>query len=200
MTLRVVGAGLPRTGTSSLRRAWEVLLPGACCHMSAIPGHPFDLGAGWDAALHDRPVDWDELLSPWVATADWPASMFWREALATNPDAVVVLSTRESPDVWWESLEATVLPVARMAQAPGWTEGRHLLDLLERFAGAGWDDRERLQTAYARHNETVRAEVPADRLVAWEAGDGWGPLCAALDLPVPDEEFPWTNRREDWRA
>ncbi len=46
MTLQVVGAGLPRTGTSSLREALERLLAGRCCHMSAIPGHPFDLGAG----------------------------------------------------------------------------------------------------------------------------------------------------------
>jgi Sulfotransferase domain len=48
MNLRVVGAGLPRTGTQSLRTALEYLLGGQCYHMSVIPGHPFDLGAGWD--------------------------------------------------------------------------------------------------------------------------------------------------------
>jgi hypothetical protein len=51
MALRVVGAGLPRTGTSSLRRALEHLLGGKCCHMSALPGHPFNLGVGWGSAL-----------------------------------------------------------------------------------------------------------------------------------------------------
>ena len=34
------------TGTSSLRQALEQLLGGPCCHMSALPGHPFDLGEG----------------------------------------------------------------------------------------------------------------------------------------------------------
>ncbi len=51
MSLRVVGAGLPRTGTSSLRKALEHHLGGRCHHMSAIPSHPFDLGEGWDKAL-----------------------------------------------------------------------------------------------------------------------------------------------------
>lgn len=46
MGLRIVGAGLPRTGTSSLRLALEQLLGGRCYHMSVIPGHPFDLGRG----------------------------------------------------------------------------------------------------------------------------------------------------------
>ena len=196
MTLRVVGAGLPRTGTSSLRRAWEQLLPGACCHMSALPRHPFDLGPGWDAALHDRPVDWDDLLSSWTASADWPASMFWREALATSPDAIVVLSVRDSAQTWWDSMTSTVLHVMEgdTPDAPN-----HLRDLLERFAGPRWLDMATMTAAYESHNDAVRREVPPDQLLVWEAGDGWAPLAAAVGAAVPDEPFPWTNRREDWR-
>jgi Sulfotransferase domain len=198
VTLRVVGAGLPRTGTSSLRTAWERLLPGACCHMSALDGHPFALGSGWDAALHDRPVDWDDLLSPWIATADWPASTFWREALETSPDAVVVLSTRDSARTWWESMNSTVLHVMRSPDTP--VEPNHLRDLLERFAdGSGWDDRSTMEAAYNDHNDVVRRDVPAGQLVEWRASEGWDPLAAALGVPVPDEAFPWNNRRENWR-
>jgi hypothetical protein len=36
------------------------------------------------------------------------------------------------------------------------------------------------------------------RLLDWQVGDGWQPLCAALDVPVPEVDFPWLNRREDW--
>ena len=61
MTLRVVGAGLPRTGTSSLRRALEQLLGGKCCHMSALEGHPFNLGEGWDRALAGQATDWEKV-------------------------------------------------------------------------------------------------------------------------------------------
>lgn len=199
MSLKVVGAGLPRTGTSSQRKALDLLLGGPMCHMSAIPGHPFDLGPGWRTALAGGNPDWDAVLDGFVAACDWPASMFYAALSEANPDAVVVLSTRSSAEAWLGSLEATVLPVAQMAQAPDWSEGRDLVTLFERFAGTPrWDEPETLLAAYERHNAEVRATIAPDRLVDWQPGDGWEPICAALDLPVPDEPFPWVNRREDW--
>ena len=62
------------------------------------------------------------------------------------------------------------------------------------------DDRTAAIAAFERHNARVRETVPAHRLVEWQAGDGWQPLCAALGVPVPDEPFPRTNTREDWQA
>jgi sulfotransferase family protein len=44
----------------------------------------------------------------------------------------------------------------------------------------------------------VVAEVDAARLLRWRASEGWGPLCRALQETVPEEPFPWVNRREDW--
>ncbi|MEZ4712694.1 MAG: sulfotransferase [Caldilineaceae bacterium] len=199
MTLRIIGAGLPRTGTSSLRRALEQLLGGGCYHMSAIPGHPFDLGRGWAQALADETPDWDAVFDGFVAAVDWPASMFWRELSAAYPDAPVLLSYRDSAETWLASVEATILPYGRMAQAPDWTEGRALAQLFARFAGTDdWDQREVLLAAHDRHNAAVRAAVPAHRLIEWPTGAGWAPICAALGLSVPVEPFPWTNRREEW--
>ncbi|MGH2453775.1 MAG: sulfotransferase [bacterium] len=57
-----MGTGLPRTGTNSLRDALERLLGGRCYHMMEIPGHPFELGAGWNRALPGDAPDWDQLL------------------------------------------------------------------------------------------------------------------------------------------
>lgn len=50
------------------------------------------------------------------------------------------------------------------------------------------------------YNAAVRAAVPEDRLVDWRPGDGWAPLCAALDLPVPDVPFPHANSTADFRV
>jgi len=197
MSLRVVGAGLPRTGTSSLRWALERLLDGRCLHMAVIPGHPFDLGPVWDRALNGEEVDWLAALREYVAAIDWPASAFWREIAQAHPDAIVVLSVRDSARTWWESMNATVLPVAREATEPGWTGGRDLLRLLERFTGTPrWDDPDVLMRAYDAHVAEVRASVPADWLVEWRAPDGWEPVCRALGVPVPEEPFPHLNRRE----
>ena len=200
MNLRVVGAGLPRTGTHSLKLALEHLLEGRCYHMSEIPGHPFDLGPGWTLALAGGLSDWYELLSGYIATVDWPASMFWRELSQAFPDALVLLSIRDSAETWWQSLNETILPVARKALAPDWKEGRDLLDLFERFTGTTrWDDPGTLMAAYVRHKAAVQKVIPGGRLLVWNASDGWQPICEALGMKVPDRPFPWVNRRSEWR-
>jgi len=197
--LRVVGAGLPRTGTHSLKDALERLLGGRCYHMSIIPGHPYDLGPGWQTALAGGSPDWDELLDGYVASVDWPASAFWEPLSAANPDAVILLSQRDSAATWYSSLAATVLPATRAALDPDWNQGTDVLMLAERFTGTpDWDSPEALIAAYERHNDHVRRTAPPDRLLEWRPGDGWNPICEALGLPVPSEPFPWTNRREDW--
>jgi hypothetical protein len=199
MTLRVVGAGLPRTGTASLKQALELLLGGKCYHMRELPGHPFDLGGSWSHALAGQTPDWEQLLAGFVATVDWPASLFWHDLSIAYPDAIVLLSVRRSAEVWWQSTEATILPVARESLAADWNGGRDFLALLEKFAGtAHWDDPAVLMAAYERHNASVRATIPSHRLVEWQVGEGWTPICSALGLPVPDQAFPWTNKRGEW--
>jgi hypothetical protein len=199
MILRVVGAGLPRTGTNSLQIALEHLLGGRCYHMREIPGHPFDLGDGWDRAIAGQPKGLDRLLDGYVATVDWPASMFWRELSEANPDALILLSVRDTPETWWQSANETILPVARLALESGWKEGRGLLDLLERFTGTKqWDDPATLMAAYERHNAKVRRTAQPDRFLEWQANEGWEPICRALHLPIPEILFPWTNRRSQW--
>ena len=198
-TLRVVGAGLPRTGTYSLQMALEQLLGGRCYHMREIPGHPFDLGEGWNRALRGDMTGLEDLLDGYAASVDWPASMFWHELSEANPDALILLSVRDSAETWRQSIEATILPIARRALEPGWSEGRGLLDLLERFTGTKeWDDPATLIAAYERHNAEVRRSAPPGRLLVWQAAEGWEPICRALGLPIPEIPFPWTNRREEW--
>ncbi len=161
-----MGAGPPRTGTSSHKTALELLLGGRCYHMSVIPGHPFELGAGWNRALAGDAPDWDELFAGYVAAVDWPASMFWRELSQANPAALVLLSVRDSGEVWRRSVEEMILPYARLALAPGWNEGRSLVNLLERFTGTDrWDDPATLMAAYEQHNAEVRHTAPQRRLL-----------------------------------
>jgi hypothetical protein len=199
MKLQVVGAGLPRTGTRSLKEALEYLLSGQCYHMTVIPGHPFDLGDGWNRALADNTPDWDQLFNGYIAAVDWPASMFWRELSEANPEALVLLSVRDSAATWWPSIDETILPYARMALSLEWKEGRGLLDLLERFTGTKrWDNVATMMAAYERHNAQVRQSIPRHRLLEWRAAQGWPPICRALNLPKPDIPFPWVNQRSEW--
>ncbi|HEX7021795.1 MAG TPA: sulfotransferase [Trueperaceae bacterium] len=199
MSLRVVGAGPGRTGTYSLKLALEHLLGGSCYHMRELPGHPFDLGAGWRLALEGGTPDWDRMLGGYVAAVDWPASLFWRELSVANPDALVLLSVRDTALEWWQSIEETILPYARMSLAADWDGGRDFQAVLERFTGTPhWDDASTMMAAYERHNAEVRASIPPHQLLEWQAASGWEPICRALGLLVPSQVFPWSNRRSEW--
>ncbi|AYY12342.1 hypothetical protein EF847_06080 [Actinobacteria bacterium YIM 96077] len=168
--------------------------------MAVIPGHPFNLGADWATALTGGSPDWDKIYDGYVAAVDWPTAMFWDELGTHYPEAPIILSRRDSAQEWYDSMSATLLPIARMAVANGWTgQGCGLTDLLERFTGTtDWDHPELLMKAYDDHLAAVRESVPAERLVDWHPQDGWEPICAALGFSVPDTPFPWRGLRSEW--
>jgi hypothetical protein len=198
MSLRVVGAGLGRTGTHSLKIALERLLGGRCYHMVETFAHPEHVPL-WHAAMRNEPVDWPDLFDGYEATVDWPGAGVWREISAAYPGALVLLSTRRTSDEWYSSASRTIFPMQDLAAPPG-MEVRLAMThtMLERFT-PDWRDAEATKAAYERHNAEVRAEVPAGRLVEWQPSDGWGPLCKALGLPEPEDPFPVTNTTEEFR-
>ena len=198
MSLRVVGAGLPRTGTSSLRDALGALLGGPVYHMSETMARP-EHAAVWAAAIEGRAPDWRSFLAGYVAGVDAPVSNCWRELAAEYPDAVVLLSRRDSPATWYRSMAATVLPRTRQILARG-DALSPLFRVLFSEVFTDPDDEAEAMAGYERWLETVRAEVPAGRLVEWQPGDGWEPLCAALGVDVPDRPFPHVNSTADYRA
>jgi hypothetical protein len=199
MGLRVVGVGLGRTGTNSLKLALEQLLGAPCHHMVEVFAHPDQIPL-WTAAAAGEP-DWPAIFEGYAATVDWPGAAFWRELVAEYPDAVVLLSRRESADDWWDSASRTIFEAFNGGAVPppmaSWFE-----TLRELFAEGGIDptDETSAKVGYERHLEAVRAEVPPERLVEWTTGDGWAPLCAALGVPVPAEPFPHVNTTEEFRA
>ncbi len=203
MALQVVGAGLGRTGTNSLKLALEELLGSPCYHMFELMQRPQD-GPVWERAVHGEPVDWNELLADYRATVDWPACAFWREIWAANPDAVVLLSSRETPQAWWASMEKTIVPVLNgppLGDDPEAERGQAMiLELMRTRFTPDWGDREAAIAAYGRHCEEVRSEVPKGKLIDWQTGDGWEPICAGLGLEVPSTPFPHENRTVDFRA
>ena len=63
-----------------------------------------------------------------------------------------------------------------------------------------WNDRQSALAAYERHNESVRQGIAPDRLLEWKPDDGWEPLCARLDVPVPKTAFPHKNSAKEFRG
>jgi hypothetical protein len=202
MALQLVGAGLGRTGTTSLKLGVEALLDGRCFHMLELFEHP-ELTPTLHAAARGEAVEWRGFPPGYVATVDWPACAFWRELADANPDAPVLLSTRASAEEWWASYSRTILRALSKPVDDGaedWAARRALMtDLMERTFTADWRRRDAAIAAYERHNAAVRQGVPATRLIEWSPGDGWEPICAALSIPVPDESFPHANTAAEFR-
>jgi len=198
MSLKVVGAGVGRTGTHSLKVALEQLLGGRCHHMVEVfPSE--EQKAGWTRAIDGDPVDWQALLGDYAAIVDWPGGSFWPELTEAHPDALVLLSVRP-PEDWYRSASNTIF-VGIEQTADG---GDPWMQAMVRLFGARFSDRfddaQSMMDAYVRHNDAVRAAVPAARLLEWMPGDGWEPICERLGVPVPEEPFPVTNTTEDFRA
>jgi hypothetical protein len=196
MSLRVVGAGVGRTGTNSLKLALERLLGGPCYHMLEVTAEHMPL---WREAATAAEPRLAPMLAGYVAAVDFPTAGFWRELADASPDAVILLSVREDAETWWRSASRTIF--LRVDQDDISDDFR---GMWEAFAAArftpDWRDRDSAIAAYERHNAEVRATAPPDRLLEWRPGDGWGPLCAALGVPVPDEPFPQTNSAAEFRG
>jgi hypothetical protein len=203
--MKVIGAGLPRTGTLSQKVALEMLGFGPCYHMVNVLTN-LPLSKQWEQAI-DGEVDWDEVFGEHESTVDWPGAFFYRELADAYPDAKVVLSTRD-PEAWEKSMIDTIWgviyghsPMAHISKArefvdPDW---RAYLQLMSRmwaaqgvFAGAELRPGQ-LAEAIARYQETVQANIPRDRLLVWSVQDGWEPLCHFLEVDVPDAQFPRLN-------
>jgi Sulfotransferase domain len=192
MALRVIGAGWGRTGTMSVKRALEWLgLP--CHHMHEVFLHPEHV-ALFEAAARGEP-DWETIYADYAVTLDWPGCSFWRELTAYYPDAKVLLTVRDPKD-WCDSFFATVRgPIATFDD--DWGDMARSI-VVERDLDGDIDDPAHVQACFERHNDEVRASIPPDRLLVYEVTEGWEPLCAFLDLPVPDVSFPKTNDRESF--
>lgn len=204
--LRVIGAGMGRTGTASLKRALETLGFGPCHHMDEVVKHPAEVPT-WEAAARGKKPDWASFMAPWGSAVDFPAALYYRELMTTFPDAKVILTVRE-PKSWYQSVGETIHPALTRfpnrvispflpyVSGPGRVMAKTSFhtDVLERFA-----ERDHVLGKFAEWNEEVKRVVPAERLLVFEAKDGWEPLCKFLGVPVPSEPYPRVNDSAEFR-
>jgi Sulfotransferase domain len=195
MTLQVIGAGLGRTGTLSLKLALEHLGFGPCYHMLEVFSAAEQRLPQWLDVVRGKP-DWDAIFAGFKSSVDYPTCYFWREQAQKYPDAKVVLSTRDAPG-WFTSVNNTIMSpgsVANMRSGPlaEFMEGTVLKDFGDRV-----HDRAFMEDYFQKWEASVIAECPPERLLVHRAGDGWEPLCAFLGVPVPAEPYPRVNTSED---
>lgn len=214
--LRVIGAGLSRTGTASFSLALEILLQGPVYHggtqvttnktaiktwielFSATPIRDAGARARVVAGLQSQ-------LDGFAAVTDTPANLFVPELLQCYPNAIVICTVRDRAK-WEKSIDA--------ASAPAKTIGlglllaplpvmRHLIPFLWTMRRSRWQElyfqdsnegaTRPVWQVWDEHMRYLEALVPADRLFYFDVKDGWEPLCKILHCKVPDVPFPHVN-------
>lgn len=209
--LKVIGAGLGRTGTESLKKAFEQLGFGSCYHMFELMKNPEHLPE-WEKLSRGEKPNYEFLFKGYQSCTDFPAAIYYREFMQQYPEAKVVLTVRDA-DKWYDSASKTIfrkipavfmamLPLfglfSKMARSypPIYTYAQSVVH--EGFFNGRTHDREHTKAVFNAWNEEVKRTVPAGRLLVFEVKEGWEPLCRFLGVPVPATPFPHANAGESF--
>ena len=194
MALKIIGAGMGRTGTASLKVALEALGIGRCYHMTEVLKNP-GFTKDWINAAEGN-ADWEKIFNGYSATVDNPGCNYWKELAAHYPESKVILTTRDA-NKWFDSTNETIhsaefsrfmknSPFGEMIQKTMWDRMENRMQ-----------DREYMVDFFTKHSADIISTIAADRLLVYQVSDGWEPLCEFLDVPVPDTEFPRINSRNE---
>jgi hypothetical protein len=213
MSLKVIGAGLGRTGTHSTQLALNQLgFP--CYHMTEVILNKDNKSHldFWRKVANSPPgaqQDWESVFARYTASVDNPGCCVWRELMAAYPDAKVLLTLHpRGAEAWYESTIDTIY----------FTENRWQFKVLELMTPFGrkfgdmshkliWgrtlkgvmDDRAKAVARYDAYVGEVKAAVPPDKLLIFKVSDGWEPLCAFLGVAAPETKFPDVNDRAEFQ-
>ena len=209
--MKLIGAGLPRTATSSQKAAMDILGLSPCYHMQNVFAD-LDEAVKWNAAL-DSIEALEDVTAGSVSVIDYPGSYHWRGLMDIYPDAKVMLSVR-SGESWAKSMQQTIWAMlwgdnllGHVTKVQCDVDPKY--DFYIKMMKSMWiraniaDENSTLEsmaTAMEAYNQEVIASVPEDRLLVWQIGDGWEPICEFMDLPVPSEDFPHINESAGFEA
>ena len=89
MSIQIIGAGFPRTGTNTLRESLDKLGFKKTYHMKELLVHPENLHY-WQTLKNTGTTEWEELYNGYKATVDFPCYPWYKEHMKRYPDAKVI--------------------------------------------------------------------------------------------------------------
>ena len=198
--MKVICAGLSKTGTKSLASALRIL----GLKIYDFPEH-IDIHLDEWTDIYDgkRTPDFVSMYKDVDGVTDLPAA-FWYEEIRENfPEAKIILTVRDNDDVWVNSWAKHL----RMTRELGvfsklaylvWTKPRKLLNVFNAadtavYGSVNPESTYLFKKKYNAHNERVQAVIPASKLLVYNVKQGWGPLCQFLGVDIPPREFPREN-------
>ena len=194
MALKIIGAGMGRTGTASLKVALEALGIGHCYHMTEVLKNP-ECITDWINAAEGN-ADWDKIFNEYSATVDNPGCNYWKELADYYPEAKVILTVRDS-DKWFESTNETIHSVEFASFIKNSPFGEMVQKTVWDMMGNRMQDRNHMVDFFNNRTSEIIDYIAPERLLVYQVSEGWEPLCTFLNVPVPDTEFPRINSRDE---
>jgi len=178
---KVVGIGLPKTGTTSL---------GYCFRRFGFKHQTFDM----DLAVKVKRNQVDEVLreaEKHESFEDWPWFLLYREFDRQFPNSKFILTLRKDTATYVTSLKGHHERQGIRNKdfvKPHWWDDVFGVEPID------WNYEKSAQR-YENHNramlEYFAGRINKDLLVVcWEKGDGWTELSRFLNRRAPDEPFP----------
>ncbi|CAF1120975.1 unnamed protein product [Rotaria sordida] len=194
--LRVIGVGLPRTGTSSLKNALEILGFGPYHHMTELLKKP-EQGKIFAQILDGYEADFRELLKGYQSSVDVPTALFYKELHQIYPKAKLILTVRDSNEQWFQCFKNSIAPI--------WLDNLFFINIyplrnLRRLCVVARKMAKKWINEYGEigphihelHNTRVIKENKPDELLVFNVKEGWTPLCKFLNVPIP-QDIPFPN-------
>ena len=214
MSLQVIGSGVGRTGTHSLKLALEQLGFNKCYHMMELFQHPEGL-IYFQKAERGEIVDWDKLFEGYKSAVDYPVAKYYKQIIAAYPNAKIIHTMRDA-ESWYQSAMETIFWATKpsagrmlklLIKMPFSSTIRKRLPILK-FDGAMVDNifgkdlknKQEVIRRYNAINEETLNYLPKDRSLVYEVKQGWEPLCNFLNVPVPPTPFPRSNVRDEFKV
>lgn len=212
MPIKIAGTGLGRTGTYSLKLALEHLGFGKCYHMTELFQYPEGVSHFRQAERGDQ-INWENIFSNYNSTVDYQGARYFEQITDHYPDAKVI-HTYRNPDEWFESAVKTILAARNLnfrqyvkfaSLFPFYPNIRKRLNaflysrkLIALEFGKDYSDKKKIIRKYEQHTENVIKKINPDRLLIYNVSEGWKPLCRFLNVPVPKNDFPYTNTQDEF--
>ena len=157
----------------------------------------------WRAAWRGEDV-WEALFEGYRAAVDWPVAAFWPQLMRVYPEAKILLTIRDAHS-WYRSARNTIFQRMMDRERLADPSQHERVSMAREIIASGTfddrlDDEAHCIDVFEANVARCKAEVPRDRLIVFEASQGWAGLCEPLGLPIPDREYPSVNSTAEFRA
>ena len=169
----------------------------------------------WTNAYNETSVDWDDLFKNYNSIVDFPGSIYYKELCKHYPDAKVILSVRD-PEKWYQSALTTIfafdpgpaVKIKLLLKMPFSATARNFFKVIKlndksiwaKFFEGKFKDKNYAINKFNSHIEEVKAIIPENQLLIFEAKNCWEPLCNFLGKPIPEGDYPRTNKGADFKS